>query len=116
MSHNEQPYLTPERVDRGWVLVFTGIEGRSQFNEAIADGLARGGVKYAIEIVDWTPSGSAIYNLEAQDHNRRTAAESGAADHQLSHGQPRRAGDSGGPVGWGGDGGLGCRGDGGREG
>ncbi len=115
MSHNEQPYLTPECVDRGWVLVFTGIEGRSQFNEAIADGLARGGVKYAIEIVDWTPSGTAIYNLEAQDHNRRTAAEWRSGSSIIAWPTPTR-GDSGGPVGWGGDGGLGCRGDGGREG
>jgi pimeloyl-ACP methyl ester carboxylesterase len=72
---DDQPYQTAERLERGWVLVFTGIEGRSGFNDGIADGLAKGGVNYSIEIVDWTSSGSAILNLEAQDRNRRTAAE-----------------------------------------
>jgi pimeloyl-ACP methyl ester carboxylesterase len=72
---DDQPYQTYERLERGWVLVFTGIEGRSGFNDGIADGLDKGGVNYSIEIVDWTSSGSAIFNLEAQDRNRRTAAE-----------------------------------------
>jgi hypothetical protein len=72
---NDQPYMTDARLERGLVMVFTGIEGRSSFNEGIADGLARGGVAYAIEIEDWTPSWSAIYNLEAEHRNRRTAAE-----------------------------------------
>jgi pimeloyl-ACP methyl ester carboxylesterase len=75
VKSDDQPYLTPERTERGWVLVFTGIEGRSGFNEGIVDGLDKGGVNYAIEIVDWTPSGSAIFNLEAQGRNRRTAGE-----------------------------------------
>ena len=75
VKSDDQPYLTPERTERGWVLVFTGIEGRSGFNDGIANGLDKGGVPYAIEVVDWTPSASAIFNLEAQGRNRRTAAE-----------------------------------------
>lgn len=75
VGYNSQPYLTPDRKENGWVLVFTGIEGRSRFNESIADGLAKAGVNYAIQIVDWTPSPSAIYNLESQERNRRIAAQ-----------------------------------------
>ncbi len=75
INSGDQPYLTPDRTVRGWVLVFTGIEGRSGFNEGIAEGLAKGGVDYAIEIADWTSSPSAIVNLESQGRNRRTAAE-----------------------------------------
>lgn len=75
VQSGEQPYMTAERMERGWVLVFTGMEGRSGFNEGIMEGLAKGGVPYGIEIVDWTPSGSLLYNLEAQGRNRQTAAE-----------------------------------------
>ena len=54
-----------------------GIEGRSRYNRAIRDGLADGGVDYAIEIVDWTARGylTALYNLRAEKRNRHKAAE-----------------------------------------
>jgi len=45
---------TPERLERGLVLVLPGIEGRSFLNHSIARGLADGGVDVAIEIFDWT--------------------------------------------------------------
>ena len=45
---------TPERLERGLVIVLPGIEGRSYLNRSIARGLARGGVTQAIEIYDWT--------------------------------------------------------------
>jgi pimeloyl-ACP methyl ester carboxylesterase len=45
---------TPERLDRGLVLVLPGIEGQSFINQSIAQGLADGGVEAAIEIFDWT--------------------------------------------------------------
>ncbi|NLF29725.1 MAG: alpha/beta hydrolase [Planctomycetes bacterium] len=68
-----KPYVTGERLDRGLVLVFTGIEGRSPLNTAICDGLAAGDVPYAIEPVDWTVPGVALYNLRAEQRNRRQA-------------------------------------------
>jgi pimeloyl-ACP methyl ester carboxylesterase len=74
-ASGEQPYVTNQRMERGLVLVLTGIEGRSSFNEGIAEGLAKGGVPYAVEIDDWTFSCSVLLNLESQTHNRRTAAE-----------------------------------------
>ncbi len=45
---------TPDRLERGLVLVLPGIEGESCINHSIARGLADGGVSYAIEIHDWT--------------------------------------------------------------
>ncbi len=45
---------TPERLDRGLVIVLPGVEGYSYLNRSIARGLARGGVSHAIEIYDWT--------------------------------------------------------------
>ena len=45
---------TPERLDRGLVIVLPGIEGYSHLNRRIARGLVRGGVTHAIEIYDWT--------------------------------------------------------------
>lgn len=68
-----QPYVTAERLDRGLVVVLPGIEGRGPLNEAIALGLAEGGVDYAIELYDWTGWGGPLYNLRNTAENRRQA-------------------------------------------
>jgi pimeloyl-ACP methyl ester carboxylesterase len=71
-----QPWVSHSRLQRGLVIVLPGIEGRSAFNEAIAQGLAEGGVNYGIEIRDWTPGGgaaTALYTLRAQERNRLQA-------------------------------------------
>jgi len=70
-----QPYLSESRLDRGYVLVLTGIEGRSRFNEAIADGLANGGCPYAIEIYDWTSSWMPLVDLNSVERNQSKAYE-----------------------------------------
>ena len=70
-----QPYLNADRLDRGLVIVLTGIEGRSTFNEGIASGLAKGGCPYAIEIYDWTSSWVSIVNQETIQKNKNTACE-----------------------------------------
>jgi pimeloyl-ACP methyl ester carboxylesterase len=72
-----QPFVSDERLDRGYVLVFTGIEGRSMFNQDICAGLAEGGVDYAIELVDWTNHipGMFLFNERAETRNRRKADE-----------------------------------------
>lgn len=71
------PYMTDERLDRGLVLVLTGVEGRGTLNLAIRDGLVDGGVDCAVEIVDWTAGGILTfpYNLRAENRNRAKAAE-----------------------------------------
>lgn len=72
-----QPYLTPDRLEKGLVLVLTGIEGRSPFNEDICLGLKIGGVEAGIELVDWTTHVpfNYLYNLRAEKRNRRKAEE-----------------------------------------
>ncbi len=72
---NSQPFLTPERLQRGLVIVLPGIEGRGLFNESICKGLDDGGVDWAIELYDWTSSFVPFYNLRAQGRNRRKASE-----------------------------------------
>lgn len=69
---------TPERLERGYVIVLPGIEGRSHLNYNVAKGLADGGVPAAIEIHDWTLGGSfltAVPSLRAEGHNRKEARE-----------------------------------------
>ena len=70
-----KPYVTAARLDQGLVLVLTGIEGRSPLNLAICDGLADGGVPYAIEPVDWTVPLAPLYNLRAEQRNRQQAGK-----------------------------------------
>ena len=76
-SDNSQPFVSGERLNRGLVLVLTGIEGRSRFNEGICRGLDAGGVKCAIELVDWTSQipGAFLFNLRAEFRNRQRAEE-----------------------------------------
>ena len=70
-----QPYLTPERLARGMVVVLTGVEGRSPINEAVCRGLDDGGVDWGIKLEDWTVPLGPLYNLRAEIPNRRKANE-----------------------------------------
>ena len=67
---------TPERQEKGLVIVLPGIEGPSYWNYNLARGLADGGVENAIEIYDWgtrSPGGMLI-NLADYERNRAMAA------------------------------------------
>ncbi|MCK5113975.1 MAG: hypothetical protein KAR11_04360, partial [Phycisphaerae bacterium] len=72
---NSQPFVNPERLERGLVVVLPGIEGRGILNAAICRGLNDGGVSCAIELYDWTSSLGPLYNLRAEEHNLRKAKE-----------------------------------------
>ncbi len=65
----------PERMERGLVLIYPGIEGRSFLNIAILQGLLDAGVESAIEIVDWTTGNKflALYHLRSWRRNLRIA-------------------------------------------
>ncbi|MCD4699466.1 MAG: alpha/beta hydrolase [Phycisphaerae bacterium] len=82
-----QPFVTPERLDRGLVLVLTGIEGASRINEDICWGLADAGVHRAIELVDWTMPGAYLHNLRDQERNRKKAEDiaNRITRYQMSH-------------------------------
>jgi len=70
-----QPYVTAERMDRGLVIVLTGIEGASRLNRAICRGLETGGVDWAIYLEDWTSFLGPLWTLRAYDRNRRKAQQ-----------------------------------------
>lgn len=67
--------LEPERLDRGLVLVLTGIEGQSFLNVGLLAGLIDGGIQSAVEIIDWTTGYRplVVYHLRALSRNRRVA-------------------------------------------
>jgi len=104
MGCSSEPYVTDERLDKGLVLVLTGIEGRGPLNKAIRKGLVDGGVDHAVEIVDWTVGWvvTGPYNLRAEGRNRRKAAEIAArieAYHTSHPGRPvTLVGQSGGAA------------------
>ncbi len=68
-----QPYVTEERMDKGLVIVLSGIEGRGLLNEAICKGLDEGGVNCAIRLVDWTTPFTLVFNLANEAGNRQKA-------------------------------------------
>jgi pimeloyl-ACP methyl ester carboxylesterase len=63
---------TPERLEKGLVVILPGIEGRSILNESLARGLADGGVECGIEIFEWgTPiPGGLLINLADYERNK----------------------------------------------
>ncbi len=70
-----QPYVDGERLDRGLVMVLSGIGGRFPSAVYIAEGLDEGGVDYAIEIYDWALPVGGIISLRSEEHNREQAAK-----------------------------------------
>ena len=68
---------TPDRLERGLVIVLPGIEGPSPANFNIARGLDDGGVDVAIRVVNWGTDipGGFMLNLTDFDRNQRVAEE-----------------------------------------
>ncbi len=81
--------IEPERLEQGLVLVFTGIEGRSFLNIGLLTGLIDGGVRGAIEIVDWTTGNKLLFllHLRGWGRNNRVARDLAAriVDYQDRH-------------------------------
>ena len=67
------------KSDKGLVIVLPGIEGRSPLNEAICRGLEEGGVKYKVELYDWTSRLGPVANQRAEGRNRDKAVEIASA-------------------------------------
>ncbi len=69
-------WATPERYEKGLIIVLPGIEGVGPLNLSICDGLYAGGVEGAIELTGWGggPLGFVI-NQRDEVGNRRRAAE-----------------------------------------
>jgi len=68
--------VTPELLSQGLTIVLPGIEGRSRANSNIAVGLRQGGVKGAVEVVNWTTGCFLLflYHLRRGKRNHRQAA------------------------------------------
>ena len=74
-NRSHQAFWTPERLDRGLVIVLPGIEGYSRHNRSIARGLDQGGVTHAIEIYDWTLGWlRQLWSLRSRRHHTEQAA------------------------------------------
>jgi hypothetical protein len=52
-GQEESLYVTDARSASGLVLILPGIEGESDFNHGIREGLLQGGVEYALVIQNW---------------------------------------------------------------
>ncbi|MEY3458061.1 MAG: hypothetical protein RL215_1218 [Planctomycetota bacterium] len=69
-----QHLMSPQRLDRGLILILPGIEGCSTVNDSIAAGLAAAGCDLAVQIEDWRrfrPWNP--LHLMLHRHNRRQA-------------------------------------------
>jgi pimeloyl-ACP methyl ester carboxylesterase len=65
-----QPFVTEPRLEKGLVIVLSGIEGRGPLNEAICKGLDEGGVDLAIENWEWATRMGLVINQRAEHRNR----------------------------------------------
>jgi hypothetical protein len=67
---------TPERLERGLVVILPGIDGCTTVSDNISWGLAEGGVAAGIQIVDWRRSRPwNPMHLTGYEHNRRQARQ-----------------------------------------
>lgn len=84
--------LEPERLDKGLVLVLTGIEGHSFLNVGILCGLIDGGIEQAVDIVDWTTGKKFLYlyHLRGWTRNKRVAGELAARISEYQNQHPGR--------------------------
>lgn len=74
------PYLNDSAHGKGLVIVLPGVEGRSSFNEAICEGLADGGVTWAIDLADWTTQARMNYLVNLRDEPRNRLQAQAIAD------------------------------------
>ncbi len=70
-----QPYVNETRLERGLVVVLSGIEGRGPLTESICRGLDEGGVDLAIENYSWAVPMGLVINQRGEYRNRRRATE-----------------------------------------
>jgi hypothetical protein len=54
MPDARQPFMTPERLARGYTIVVVGVNGDNFLSAGLARGLVEGGYPGAVDVVDWT--------------------------------------------------------------
>jgi pimeloyl-ACP methyl ester carboxylesterase len=69
------PFVTPERLERGYTIVVVGVNGDNSLTAGLAPGLLEGGYPGAVEVVDWTTGHWPlfIYHLRAESRHRAGA-------------------------------------------
>jgi hypothetical protein len=72
---DDQPFVTPERLSRGYTLVIVGVNGDNMLSGGLAPGLVDGGYPGAVEVVDWTTGfwPLFVYHLRAGKRHRAAA-------------------------------------------
>lgn len=85
------PPMSPEQLDRGYLLLLTGVECTSQSMAGIVHGLRDAGVDRAMDLDRWgkRPFGT-FRNLPAYELNRQRAADRATKLAQYSAGHPGR--------------------------
>jgi hypothetical protein len=73
----DQPFVTPERLSRGYTIVVVGVNGDNMLSAGLAPGLAEGGYPGAVEVVDWTTGfwPLFVYHLRAARRHRAAAEQ-----------------------------------------
>ena len=75
----------PERLEQGLILIFTGIEGGSFLNVGLLAGLIDGGVRSAVEIVDWTTGNKLLFALHLRGWKRNNRVARNLADRIVNY-------------------------------
>ena len=80
------PRVTNQERACGAVFILPGIEGEGRLNHAVAAGLKRGGVPYAVEIFDWgAPGGVLSWHRNLTDYQRNQSQARRLAGHILDY-------------------------------
>lgn len=95
---------TPDRLDRGLVLILPGIEGEGILNRSIAAGLNDAGVPDGIEIYDWT--GTRLLMFTNTMRYQRNLRQASLIAHKISEYQRSHPGNPVHLIGHSGGGGL----------
>ena len=61
---------SPDRLDKGYVIVLPGIEGSSFLNANVAKGLVDGGIPSAIDVYDWTAGSILLFPVTLRGFER----------------------------------------------
>ncbi len=75
VADSSQPFVTPERLERGYTIVVVGVNGDNMLSAGLAPGLVEGGYPGAVEVVDWTTGfwPLFVYHLRASSRHRAGA-------------------------------------------
>ena len=77
---SNQPFVTPERLEHGYTIVAVGVNGDNALSSGLAPGLAEGGYRGAVEVVDWTTSYWPLFLYHLRSGNRHRSGAQAIAE------------------------------------